>query len=240
MIRYGKVLDNNDPDKTGKIQVKIYPELENLSDSDQPWAKPSLLNPSGLSLEELQKHEVPEIDSLVEVEVSEDWVTFYYTIKSPYFEAVYDYDTLLSEISDVIEDLGEQTYPQPRMYKTADGNITFHNTETGEKGSIFPSGTFIHISDTGNVTVKNGELLFSVNVDENKVFIQGMDSIEFGEAADSLALFTPLKEILEKLLDHNHIAPTGPTTPAQEPSGTPLSSSKSKLNDIESTILKSD
>jgi hypothetical protein len=68
------------------------------------------------------------------------------------------------------------------------------------------------------------------------VIFSNVESFEIGNASDFAVLFSPLKEILEKLLDHNHIAPTGPTMPAQESSGAPLSALKSRLENMKSII----
>ncbi len=258
MIKYidkiGKVTDNNDPDKLGRIQVLVIPELQDISESDLPWAKPIYNSTNGTPTDELRYHNIPDVGSYVRLKISEDWTSFYYSQESLYFSSLYDYEDLYSQISDVIEDIGDNEYPQPQMQKDTDGFIQFHNTETGERGFIFPSGTALHIIDStinligenglktiidtssNLITIESDSSTIEFDMDNNKIKFTDIEQVDIGSSADVLTLFSPLKEILEKLLDHNHVAPTGPTLPAQESSGTPLSAQKSKLNDMKSIV----
>lgn len=253
MKKLALVIDNIDEEKKGKIKLRILPEMNALSEDHLPWAEPLINNRSGSSKETALIHHVPEIDSFVYCTVSEDWTSFYYIEESPSIASKYQYDESLELITTAIEDLEEQTYPQPSYSKTKDGSITFLNTETGEQGLVHPSGLFTHIRSNGTIKIKsmdttveileNGSIdIISSNIsflfdnENKKLILRDLENIEINGAEDFAVLFSPLKEILEKLLAHNHIAPTGPTTPAQESSGTPLSSLKSKLNDLKSVI----
>ena len=253
MRKLALVVDTNDEDKKGKARIRILPEMRNMKEEYLPWATPQHRDRSGASKEKSYIHQVPEINSLVYCEVSDDWTTFEYTSEIPYIGAKYSYEENVDSILTSIEDLEEQTYPQPSYTATKDGTIQFINTDTGEQGLVHPSGTFLYIRPNGSVKVRSMETTLEIlengsiqvtgtNIsflfdNENKKFIlTDVDNVEIGGASDFAVLFSPLKEILEKLLEHNHVAPTGPTTPAQESSGAPLSSLKSKLADLQSII----
>jgi hypothetical protein len=257
MKRLALVIDTNDSDKQGKIKLRILPEMNMMSEDHLPWAKPQIHSSYGLSKEEVTySHNIPELNTLIYCDVSDDWTSFYYLDEIPYYGPGYSYEDTISSIQESIEDLEEQTYPQPSYQRTKDGTIAFHNTETGESGVVYSSGTYFYIRSDGTLKIKSGET--SVEILENgsiqltgsnvsflfdnenkKLILTDVENLEVAGASDFAVLFSPLKEILEKLLDHNHIAPTGPTTPAQEASGTPLSALKSKINDMKS-IIKTD
>jgi hypothetical protein len=39
-LYYANVVNNNDPDKLGKLQIKILPEFKDMKESLLPWARP--------------------------------------------------------------------------------------------------------------------------------------------------------------------------------------------------------
>lgn len=256
MRKMAKVIDNNDPDKIGRVLVQILPEMAELADNLLPWASPIYHDTSGLSPEGGFIHAVPELNTYVYCEVSEDWTEFDYVSDLPYNPTLYPYEETFEALGTAIEELEENTYPQPKFTKTQDGSVDFHNTETGERGFTHPSGAFVHVRSNGTMkltslgttlelmedgsfSLSSENISFLFDNENKKLILTDVVNMEIAGASDFAVLFTPLKEILEKLFDHNHVAPTGPTTPAQEPSGTPLSTLKSKLEDLKS-IVKTD
>ncbi|NCB03783.1 MAG: hypothetical protein EOM67_16750, partial [Spirochaetia bacterium] len=166
MKRLALVIDTNDSDKQGKIKLRILPEMNMMSENHLPWARPQIHNSYGLSKEEgSYSHKIPELDTLVYCEVSDDWTSFYYLDEIPFYGPGYSYEDTLSFIQESIEELEEQTYPQPSYTKTKDGTVEFHNTETGESGIIYPSGTYFHVRSDGTLKVQSGET--SVEILEN-------------------------------------------------------------------------
>lgn len=254
MRRLAIVVDNKDPDKQGKVLLKILPEFSTFSDDKLPWATPKFNSPFGLLIEDGGNiHKIPEVDSYVYCDISEDWTSFQYSEEIPYLLSVYSYDDVLDIIKNSIDELGDNEYPQPFYEKTKDGSILFRNTDTGELGFISPSGfsfhlkedgsfeirtekTFFRIGDKGEIVMESDGFSLTLDSENKKLIIDDIDKVEIGGASDVAVLFEPLKEILEKLLDHNHIAPTGPTTPAQEASGALLSVLKSKIQNMKSII----
>lgn len=100
--------------------------------------------------------------------------------------------------------------------------------------------TILFNAEDEQILIENIEELLIPEITDIIIGDEGIDSIKIGSNPKKIALYPPLKNILDKLLTHNHIAPTGPTTPAQEPSGTPLSAYAGDLPDIESEIVETD
>jgi hypothetical protein len=63
----GEVVDVNDPDKEGKIRVKVFGKFDDLSVDDIPWARPMNMMTSG-SKSGAGGLSVPKLNSLVEIE----------------------------------------------------------------------------------------------------------------------------------------------------------------------------
>lgn len=229
MRRVARVEDNNDSKKQGRVQVRIYPEFESLDQASLPWAEPYIEgdicipgnNPVG-------KYSIPEKGSFIVVEIDSTWQEFHYlglTPKRDRGENLSDITKELSNLTDV-----DITYPQPLyLLRSKDGSIAYHNTDTGELGIVSSKGVFVSFDSEGNLNLgsKDGSIMkFSSN---GELTFTG----KVNSAGSSFALFEPLKEILEKLLTHIHVAPNGPTTAAQESTGVPLSTLKSKIQEME-------
>lgn len=226
IYRIAKVLDINDPEKKGKVKVRILPELNGVMEDSLPWIGPETKSNTGSSLG-IGTHNVPDLDSHIEVKiVNKYWTEIYYTYSSPVSDESL-YDSVINEID--IEELNPPTYPQPSFKRTKDGTIFFHDTDTGDVGIQHPSGLYVLISSDGSLYVRSlGDISFKGG------------TFQIGEGSDSVVLFTPLEEILIALLEHKHTAPSGPTTAAEKSNKSPLSSLKSKLKNIQSIITTSD
>ena len=242
-----KVISIADEDEHGKVQVRIFPELTDVADGSLPWACPESIEQFGTVIGS-GSHSVPLVGSFIYVDVSDDWTTFSYTRIAPYVTDIYPYADAVQTLKDTVSELGEQTYPQPNLTQTPDGTITFHNTDTNEQGMVFPSGMYVVIGTDGILTVKDAKLSLVYTPSDGKLIVsadmiqlgEDSDKVQIGEGGDSTVLYSPLNDVLTKLLNHTHVAPTGPTTPAQEPSGTPLSSRSGKLQAMKSTRATSD
>lgn len=148
LTREGKVIDNNDPLKLGRVKVKVYPELSSILDSDLPWASP--YNEGTGTTEESGIHRIPEIGAFVKIIVEDAyWQRFRYTTND-YIPNLYIYPKF-SEV--IISEMETQTYPQPQFQRYEDGTVTFHNTETGETGIYHNSGTYHFLDSEGNYFV---------------------------------------------------------------------------------------
>jgi hypothetical protein len=135
----GKVINIQDVEQKGRVQVRIYPELLDVPDSDLPWATPLI---------EQNIHHVPPLNSFVLVEVSEDWTLFKYSLITPFARSTYPYE----EIKGIIG--GNHTYPEPMAMKTEDGSVLFYDQKTGECGVVHSSGVKITVDKDKHVKIE--------------------------------------------------------------------------------------
>lgn len=160
MFRVAKVIKNNDENQLGKIQVRIYPELIDVDEDFLPWVDFYSNSLNGTS-EDSGEHIFPEVDSWVRVFI-EDYPVFHRVkiVSNDYVEGLYIYKKAegLTEITE----LDAQTYPQPIFKFYKDGTIQFHNTDTGESGTLYGDGSY-QIKD------KNGNF-FSYSIKEHKFY----------------------------------------------------------------------
>ena len=199
MFRSAKVVNNNDENKLGKIQVRIYPELIDVDKEFLPWVDFYSNSLNGTSLD-CGEHTFPEIDSWVRVFV-EDYPIFHRVkiISNDYVEGLYIYSKSdgLKEIKDGETNLLEnQTYPQPIFKFYKDGTIQFHNTNTGESGTLYGDGSY-QIKD------KNGNF-FSHSKKEHKFYnnngyikLTEEGKIELNNNKDFAVKFEPLDSGLQ-------------------------------------------
>lgn len=149
IIREAEVVDNNDPDKKGKIKIRILPEMQDFQENMLPWSA-VYSNQSGLS-QDVGEHKIFEIGSLIRVIIEDEYYKKIRYISDDYIEGFYIYDSC--DVSSISE-LDAQTYPQPYFKITKDGTIEFHNTISGEKGTLFKGGGYILHDKNGNIFVK--------------------------------------------------------------------------------------
>jgi len=194
MFRVAKVVDNNDENETGKIKIRVYPELIDVDEDFLPWASYYSNSINGTS-EDSGEHTFPEIDSWVRVFI-EDYPVFQRVriISNDYVEGLYIYKKAegLTEITE----LDEQTYPQPIFKFYKDETIQFHNTDTGESGTLYGDGSY-QIKD------KNGNF-FSYSIKEHKFYndngyikLTNDGKIELNNNKDFAVKFNPLDSGLQ-------------------------------------------
>lgn len=174
-IREAEVVDNNDPDKKGKVQVRIFPEMLNFEKSVLPWCSPYSQGSS--FSKDTGTHFVLEVGSLIRVLIEDPFYKEIRYISDDYVEGLYFYDKAngLSAISE----LGTQTYPQPTFQIYKDGAIQFHNSETGESGTLYKNGGYFLHDKNGNIVfnAKNGKLKFNNTQGSLKDLLKDFQSI---------------------------------------------------------------
>lgn len=196
-IREAQVISNTDPDKKGKIQVKIYPEMIDFKDSDLPWVE--IYNKgSGIS-SDVGIHEFPEVGTWVRVLI-EDY-PFLRKIRitsDDYVEGLYIYskESGLSAISE----LGTQTYPQPlfRIYK--DGTIDFHNSSTGEHGTLYKNGQYYLVNSSGDIFLNSKDKPIKVYNSSGYYTLTTTGIHELSGNTKSLVTYAELDSDLQNLL----------------------------------------
>lgn len=174
-LREAQVIDINDPDKAGKIKIRILPEMELFKVDVLPWVG---IYHEGTGITSTQGvHILPEQNSFIRVLI-EDWphLRKIRVISDDYVEGIYIYNnTSLTQVTD----LTAQTYPQPFFKKYKDGTIEFHNTSSGEYGVLYKGGEYEIHDATGNylINVKTNKLKFYNNTTSLKSIILDLKTL---------------------------------------------------------------
>lgn len=148
-LRKAIVIDNNDPDKKGKVQLRILPEMKDVDEDKLPWCFPFMPSHGG---GENPVSEIPENDDMVTAFIKDpSWIYIEY-MAADYIEDKYPYADFEDIVGDMTE-LGTQTYPNPQLRKYKDGSFSFHNTATGEHGFYNKNGSYCLFDVNGDVYV---------------------------------------------------------------------------------------
>lgn len=141
----GIVLNNADPDKLGRVQIKIYGYYDNLALSNIPWAVPDINSWTSTK----GNFVVPEINTILrgyfdngdEMKPVFDSVAFnaFYTSKENSYEDYYKR----------IED-----YPHTMvLFQTDQNDYLIMNKKTGEISFTHHTGTVTRIDQDGNIEI---------------------------------------------------------------------------------------
>lgn len=140
----GKVVNNEDPLKLGRVQVKIIGYYENIQDSLLPWAHPDVQYMGSRNGGQI----IPEIDSMVRGYFDNG------DIQCPVYDAIafneYNSD---SEFTDRQVD-----YPHKLvLFETDQGDFLTLNRRDGTVLFTHRTGAMFEIDSNGNVTINNGQ-----------------------------------------------------------------------------------
>ncbi len=172
-LYYANVVDNNDEDKLGKLQIKILPEFKDIKDALLPWARPFMS--SGFSAVN-NSMALPEIGSNVWVLADKNFRYFRYLFGVP-VDGLFDYEAIETSLGDVAE-MSDTEYPNVDFDLSNDGSIRFHNRVSGDHGFLHNTGTyfiidtdgFITVSEiSGNIVKMNDEGISVIDKDVNKI-----------------------------------------------------------------------
>jgi len=184
-IYRGKVLDNNDPDKYGRLKIQVYPMMSELIAEELPWSKPAMPIFEGAGL--VTPDDVPSggIGSFIVPKINTYLFVFFEAgdIYSPVFFAEAPTATRgLPTIKDT-------NYPNRKVLRTRSGIEIYLDTQINEIKVLHPTGTFITITETGGIIINVAENVVEqvdgnvdVHVDGNitvtsdsNIIIQGAD-----------------------------------------------------------------
>jgi len=172
--REAKVINTTDPEKLGRVQLKVYPELAGITDADCPWCFPFTGGIHGKSFG------VPLVTQLVSCVVwNKYWneISFMpFTITKPTEHLFGDF---MKNIRPILKDVPadpEEEHLVVERYE--DGFSQFHDTKNRQHGFAHPSGAHCTINRLGdifvslvkNLTVHNGgSAVFKVDPENNSV-----------------------------------------------------------------------
>jgi hypothetical protein len=194
VIREAKVINTTDPEKLGRIQLKVYPELAEIADSDCPWAFPHTSGIHGKSFG------VPLIGQLISCVVfNRYWneITFLpFNITKPE-EHIFDkwIDKQCSKIKDIEVD-PEEEHLIVEQYE--DDFSVFHDTKNNQHGFLHSTGTYVMIDKEGTVYIESVKNLMLHN-DDDSVLI----SVDSKSGNIGLETKGNVNEIVEKDVNWN-------------------------------------
>lgn len=238
----GKVISTDDEDKLGRIQIKILPEMKDVSDNDCPWIEPFF----GNSSEDEIIQDFPPIGTWVWCLCDKNFYDKYYLHRRN-IKGTYDFDIikdLLDKLSDA--DSSDSDYQYLKFYLYEDQSLMFHNTNNGEHGFLHKDETYTLFDKDGNYFIygKDKDITFyndktkilaesngdtSIENDNSSIKILNNGNIEINGNADYVTAFDDMKSAFDTLKGdmntfigiynaHNH--PTAPPGAVSPPSAT--------------------
>ena len=141
----GKVVSLDDPDKKGRIQIQVLPELSDIPSSDSPWCMPMF----GQQINNIA------INDILWCLIGDSWQTneMYYMPK--YFvNGLIDF-TDVTDILNNVTDSGTNTYKDLKFTLYPDGSLIYFNMNSGEKGLIQKDNSYFVWDKDGNVFIKS-------------------------------------------------------------------------------------
>jgi hypothetical protein len=152
IFREAKVVNTTDPEKLGRIQIRVYPELSEISsESDLPWCFPHTGGIHGKSFG------VPLIGQLITCVIWNQYfneITFLpFTITKPE-EHIFDkwMENQRSEVTDMEADPKEEHLVVDQY---EDDFTVFHDTKNNQHGYLHPSGTYLVVNKDGSVHIQS-------------------------------------------------------------------------------------
>lgn len=136
----GEVIDNNDPNKLGRVKVNVFGIFDGIDPSCLPWAIPatSIFSGAGAGFGHFT---VPEVNSYV-------WCFFE---EGDMYQPVY-----FAEALDGVHGLpSERTtnYPSRKVLKAKNGIVIYIDDSANEIKVEHPTGAYLKIDGSGNVTI---------------------------------------------------------------------------------------
>jgi hypothetical protein len=229
----GEVMDIDDPQKIGRIKVKVFGKFDQIPTSDIPWAYPGN-NMTGSSSSGGGFFSVPKLGSIVSVRF--DSGNLYHPeyffiqkisdevkaeIENSYENAhIIVYDTVTNGSLKVFftEEKGLMLDYQETQINIKNDKSVFVVTASGKSEvELLDDGT-LNITQANNINIQSDK---DVNVKCKNAIIDHATSIELGKGAAELAVLG--NKFLTLFNSHVHVGnagvptspPTAPMTPAQ-------------------------
>lgn len=181
-----KVISIDDPDKKGRVQVRLIPEMEDAKEAHLPWYDPYI----GTGNNTTQKFNPPLEGSVILVYSSGTTKRSGYYIFEDHIQGFFD----ATKVSSKLSSIADTTYKDLHYRLLASGNILYENRSTKETGILHNSGSYIIFDSSGNIILngKGNKLKVyntTVNLKEILTDIQGVVSnvVSVGSFVDAEA-----------------------------------------------------
>lgn len=163
LFREAIVTSVEDPEKLGRVQLRVLPELSEHKESDLPWCFPESSGIHGKSFG------LPQVGQAVSCIIwTKLWCEITYlpmVIRKPKEHPFQDWmDNQRSMIDDMANDPEEKDLV---VNQYADNFSEYHDTANNEHGFLHPSGTYVTIDKDGTAFMKGVKELHVHDGDEN-------------------------------------------------------------------------
>lgn len=186
----GEVIDNVDPNGSGRCRIKVYGKFDLLEDEDIPWAIPANTALVG-------SYSVPNIGEIVSIYFDNG------NIYTPVYKNTVRVNSDLK--SEVLDNSSNPEKVSSVLYDTDKGIRIYHTQEDGL------------IITTGNGPKSNPAIRVS---SDGKIFLSAADiyiADNLSDTAEPAVKGQTLRDLLEKMVDvlanHTHISGSGPIDP---------------------------
>jgi len=206
-LKFGVVVDNDDPLKKSRIRVRLLPGMTSVPDSKLPWLEPLLS--SGSVSDKSYKHEPLEVGSNVWCIFSDDTLLVGWYFTGVFSNESFDFSEISDDLSNIVEEsFGD--YKDLRFTRYSDGTIEFHNVSTGLHGTYHSSGSYTIFDSSGGI-VSYSVSSIKVYNDNNSLELEdsagisvntGTGEIKFNGSSDSLVKYSDLSSILDLLIQN--------------------------------------
>jgi hypothetical protein len=146
------VIDDNDPKKLSRVQIRVLPEMKDVQAKYLPWAVPH--GGEGMASDNMT-HNPPEKNSHIWVYFLDKYFKSPYYIGARFIQGLCNYSGVTTSLGSITE-IGSMVYPNPRFILHKDGTIEFHNSVTGAHGVYHKSGSYMIFDPSGNIYISKG------------------------------------------------------------------------------------
>jgi hypothetical protein len=194
IIREAKIVNTTDPENLGRIQLRVYPELSEISpESDLPWCFPFTGGVHGKSFG------VPLVGQLVTCAVwNRYWneITFLpFNITNP---TEHLFDDFMENVRPLMKDVPADPEEEHLIVERYEDDFSeFQDTKNRQHGWVHPSGAHLTINSLGDIflwliktlTVHNGDdtIILKINPEDQSVSFYQKGKLE-SETDDTVSI----------------------------------------------------
>lgn len=186
----GEVIDNVDPNGSGRCRIRVYGKFDLLEDEDIPWAIPANTSFVG-------SYSVPNIGEIVSIYFDNG------NIYTPVYKNTVRVNSDLK--SEVLDNSSNPERVSSLLYDSEKGVRIYHSPENGiviATGNGPDSDPAIRVSNDGKI------YLYA-----NDIYIASSFSDESEPAVKGQTLTDYLNKIVDTISNHVHVSGGGPTDP---------------------------
>jgi len=172
IFKYATITSLDDPDKVGRMQVRVLPYMKDVKEELLPWYYPFFAHSK-----DTPKFEPYSVGTNVNVLCSESYKNGY-VVSKDYLTGLFDFDTPSGTLGGVSE-LGDTSYENLRFSVFENGNISFYNVDSGEHGLYHNSGSYTLFDTDGNIIVnsKSGKVKVYNDITDLKTIVEDLRQV---------------------------------------------------------------